>query len=125
MTEQQQQKNLTKNERIQAMKTCLNNGDLVCTGDQIVMLKTVNTPEGQQQEVQIPVGVFLRKNDDPDKVWFATTTGVLLFECNDFHKFAQDKAKETFLKNLDLMLRQKTAIINMKSKKENKSENTG
>ena len=109
-----EQKSLTKVERVKKLKALMDNGDILCTGDQLIMERT--TPEGP---MAVPVALFLRKQDDPDTVWLATPTGVLLFECNDFHKFAQEKCKELFLKNLDTMLKQKTAIMDIRVKKVN------
>lgn len=100
---------MTNEERINALKTLIEKEIVQCTGDQLFLIQKVPS---QEQPVAIPVAVFLRKTgeeDDKTKVWFATPTGVFLFECNEFYEFCQEKCKESFLKNLDVMLKQQTA----------------
>lgn len=116
------QETLTKEERLKVLKRLLESNEIFCTGDQLIMERTVNG-----QPMAIPVAVFLRKNENSlkeneskDDVFLGTPTGLILFECNDFHKYAQERAKTVFLENLDKMLRQKTAVLNIKTPKNDK-----
>jgi hypothetical protein len=82
----------------------------LCTGDQLVMEKTVDGRQGY-----VPVVLFLRKQEEKEDVYLATPTGVLLFKCTEFYEYAQERTKNVFLENLDKMLKQKIAIASIKA----------
>ena len=93
--------------RAEKLKQLIAEEVVYCVGDQLVISK----PQGPSREmVDIPFAVFVRKQEDPSNVYLATPTGIVLFLANELHNFAQDKAKEIYLGNLDRMLTDQKVI---------------
>lgn len=87
---------LTNTERESHLLGLLDNNTAICTGDQMFIM----SGGGEMK----PLGLFVRKNDNKEDVFFATPTGLILFKANKLHKAAQKKAVATFLENLDKAL---------------------
>jgi hypothetical protein len=98
---------LTKKERLAGMTKLLKADHILCTGDNLIM----ETAQGPQV-----AAIFVRQKETPDDVHLATPTGVVLFECNEFHKVAQKRARSMFLENLDAVIAKKSVLIDIKSK---------
>jgi hypothetical protein len=101
-------------ERKNTLKKLLDNNILLCNGDFIVMEQIVN---GVSQAV--PILQFMRKIDGDDKdktIYVASPSQVILFAAGDFYEYCQEHAKKNFLTQLDSILTQKTALLNITSK---------
>ena len=106
-------KSLTEKQRKEKLKKLIEELVIIPYGDQLVIAQ--EGPEGQDNIV--PVANFVKKNDEnDDNVYLATVTGIIVFEANDLHEFAHNKAKSLFLENLDIMLEQKENVLKIQKK---------
>ena len=94
--------------RVRLIKQLIDKGNFVTNGQVVAESATGNN-----------MGIFIvktsLKDGEPEdllgKSYFATPTGLPLFEASEFHEYCQEKAKEAFTNNLDKVLKAKAAIL--------------
>lgn len=82
---------MNNKERREKIQELIESGQLITNGGAIA------SANGRH-----PLGIFIDKKDDG--IWLSTTDGLPLFKADKLYKFCQEKAKEEWLKEIDLVL---------------------